>query len=67
MNADIRGIGTLGGHQGDGTRARTDVQHPPVGRAYGHGSAKKDTVSVDLHGAAFIYDLESLEAECTHS
>ena len=49
---------------GSGTGA--DVKKHGVIRGYGHQGPEQNAVCVDLHGAAFIYDLEFLETECAH-
>jgi hypothetical protein len=64
--ADATAEKALGGHQGDGAGAGTDVKESAVCGKYGHQGAQKDTVGVHLHGTALIHHLKSLESEDSH-
>jgi hypothetical protein len=59
-------IQALCGHQGDGAGAGADIEQIAVGRMYGHGRTKENTVGVHLHCTSLIYDFKLLEPENSH-
>ena len=60
-------IQTLRRHQSNRSRSGSDIQKIPVIRTNVHYSAQQHAISIDLHGAALVYNRKSLELEYSHN